>query len=86
MRGVGFPLQWAIRRNAPQDVLDLLEAGSVGEIVVDTVMATLLPQLTDAKIPLRSRLEHGEHHLTVVLQAAVDNLLESDELPVAPWS
>ena len=34
---------------------DLLEAGSIGEVVVETVMQTLLPQLTDAKIPLRSR-------------------------------
>ena len=38
-----------------EQLLDLLEAGSVGEIVVETLMATLLPQLTDAKIPLRSR-------------------------------
>ena len=33
----------------------MLEAGSIGEVVVETVMGTLLPQLTDAKIPLRSR-------------------------------
>ena len=33
----------------------MLDAGSIGEMVVDTVMSTLLMQLNDAKIPLRSR-------------------------------
>ena len=37
-------------------LLDFLEAGGgVAELVVDTLMSTLLPQLTDAKIPERSR-------------------------------
>ena len=32
------------------------------------------------------RLERSPHHLTVELQAAVDNKLEPEELPLAPWS
>ena len=37
-------------------LLDFLEAGGgVAELVVDTLMSTLLPQLTDAKIPERAR-------------------------------
>ena len=38
-----------------EQLLDLLEAGSIGEMVVETVMATMLPQLTDTKIPARAR-------------------------------
>ena len=34
---------------------ELSRWSAVGEVVVETVMQTLLPQLTDAKIPLRSR-------------------------------
>lgn len=32
------------------------------------------------------RLERAQHHLIVELQAAVDNLHEPTELPLAPWS
>lgn len=38
-----------------EQLLDFLEAGSIAEVVVTTVMGTLLPQLTDSMIPLRSR-------------------------------
>ena len=38
-----------------EQLLDFLEAGSIAEVVVSTVMGTLLPQLTDSKIPVRSR-------------------------------
>ena len=44
-----------LSQRALEQLLDLLEAGSVGEMVVETVMATLIPQLTDPKIPLRAR-------------------------------
>jgi hypothetical protein len=32
------------------------------------------------------RLERSPHHLIVELQAAVDNRLEPEDLPLAPWS
>lgn len=44
-----------LAQRALEQLLDLLDAGSIGETVVDTIMQTLLPQLTDAKIPARAR-------------------------------
>lgn len=38
-----------------EQLLDFLEAGSIAEVVVTTVMGTLIPQLTDSMIPIRSR-------------------------------
>ena len=41
---------------ALEQLLDFLEAGgSYSELVVSTLMSTLIPQLTDAKIPEHSR-------------------------------
>ena len=38
-----------LAERALEQLLDLLEAGSIGEDVVDAVMNTLIPQLTEAK-------------------------------------
>ena len=41
---------------AREQLLDFLEAGGTyAALVVNTLIATLLPQLTDSKIPQRSR-------------------------------
>ena len=44
-----------LAERALEQMLDLLEAGSISELVVDAVMNTLIPQLTEAKIPMRAR-------------------------------
>ena len=44
------------RHHALEQLLDFLAAGgSYSELVVGTLMSTLIPQLTDAKIPEHSR-------------------------------
>ena len=54
-------LEGGLREPVAQ-LLDLLEAGSIGEVVVDSVMQTLLPQLTDAKIRTAARQSQLEHY------------------------
>lgn len=44
-----------LAKRSLDQLLDLLEAGSIAEVVVETVISTLLPQLTDPKIPQRAR-------------------------------
>ena len=44
-----------LSQRALEQLIDMLDAGSIGPVVVDTIMATMLPQLNDPKIPNRAR-------------------------------